>query len=369
VAFNLRPALAGIGPLVDAIQADTGLSSSALGALTTLPLVAFGFLSLLAAPVARGMGLERAIALGLVLIGAGTALRGVHGVAFLYLGTGVLGVGVALGNVLLPAMAKLRFPHSPGPVTSLYSSMMGVGAALAAGVSVPLADRVGWELSLGLWAIPAGVALVVWLPALRSNTERAGSERRAGQLGHLIRSPVAWQVALYMGLQSLSFYVLLAWLPALLQSQGMTEAGAGGLLALSQVTGIVGSAMIPVWAGGLRSQRVIVWTLGALEAAGLAGLALTGGVWLTLSVGLLGFVLGGTFALALTFLVLRSDDVASAASLSGMAQSIGYLLAAVGPPAIGAIHDARGGWGFMVVALAGVLALKVAAGIPASRGS
>jgi CP family cyanate transporter-like MFS transporter len=366
VAFNLRPALASVGPLVEAIRAGTGLSSSALGLLTTLPLLAFGFLSLFASRVSRRIGLEGAIGVGLLLITVGTALRAAPQTALLFAGTGLLGVGVALGNVLVPALAKRSFPSNPGPITSLYSSMMGVGATLAAGLSVPLAGEVGWRWALGLWALPGAAALAVWAPRMTGHTvRRRGAD--LGALAALVRAPVAWQVAFYMGLQSTSFYVLLAWLPALLQSQGVSEGGAGGLLALSQVTGIAGSAVIPVWAGGRRDQRVIVWSLAGGEAVGLAGLLLTPPGWAVAWVLLLGFVLGGTFALALTFLVVRSDDAETAAALSGMVQSVGYLLAALGPPVVGALRDATGGWRMPLVVLFGVLAAKTLAGVPAGR--
>lgn len=366
VALNLRPALASVGPLVEDIQSGTGVSSAALGMLTTLPLIAFGVLSLFAPAVSRGLGMERALVLGLFLVGGGTALRASPNTALLFVGTGVLGVGVALGNVLLPALAKRCFPSRPGPITSLYSSVMGLGAALAAGVSVPLAAAVGWRAALGLWAVPAGVALLAWAPLAWPSPVR-GAVRARGGLGTVVRSPVAWQVALYLGLQSTSFYVLLTWLPAFLQSQGMSESAAGGLLALSQVTGIAGTALIPVWAGGTRNQRGIVWALTVFEAVGLVGLLTGGTTWATAWVLLLGFILGGTFALALTFLAIRSPDVETASTLSGMAQSVGYLLSAAGPPAFGAAFDVTGAWTLPFAGLFGVLAAKLLAGLAAGR--
>lgn len=366
VAFNLRTALASVGPLVDDIRAATGLSSPAVGLLTTLPLLAFGLLSLLAASVGRRLGLERSIGVGLVLIIVGTALRAAPQTAWLFVGTGLMGVGVALGNVLVPALAKRSFPTSPGPITSVYSSMMGVGATLAAGLSVPLAGVVGWRGTLGLWALPGLAALALWGPRMTRVTAARGAGQR-GSLGRVVRSPMAWQVAFYMGLQSMSFYVILAWLPALLQSQGVSASGAGGLLALSQVTGIVGSAVIPVWASGSRDQRTVVWVLAGGEAAGLAGLLLTPPEWAVVWVLLLGFVLGGTFALALTFLAVRTDEAETAAALSGMAQSVGYLLAATGPPLFGVLRDATGGWTAALIGLFGVLAVKTLAGVPAAR--
>ena len=366
VALNLRPALASVGPLVADIRGATGLSNPAIGLLTTLPLLAFGFLSAFTSLLSRRVGMERAVAIGVVLIAAGTGLRALPPVAALYGGTILLGVGVAIGNVLLPALAKRHFPERSGGITSLYSSMMGLGATVAAGLSVPIAAELGWRGALGVWVLPAGIALGVWVPQILRRAGE-GALRRGLGLARLGRSPLAWQIALFMGLQSLTFYVVLAWLPDLLQARGMTEAAAGGLLALSQATGVVGTAVVPVWAGRLRDQRRIVWTLTVLEAVGWGGLLVPGLGLEALWVGLLGFILGGTFGLALTLLVLRSSDAESAGELSGMAQSVGYLVAAVGPPMFGWLYDVSGGWTVPLWFLVVVLAGKLAAGLPAGR--
>lgn len=366
VALNLRPALAGLGPLVADIRAATGLSNTALGLLTTLPLLAFGAVSVLTPVATRRLGVEGALALALLLIGLGTGVRAAPSVGLLFGGTVVLGVGIALGNVLLPALVKRDFADRQGPMTALYSSAMGLGAAAAAGVSVPLADAVGWRGALGVWAGLAAVALVVWLPQVRRRTMPRPRGTALDSLRDLGRSRLAWAVALYMGLQSLAYYVILAWLPDLLQSRGLDPSQAGWMLALSQVAGIAGSAVVPLWAGRMPSQRRIIWVLTAIEAVALVGL-LVGvagvGVW----VSLLGFVLGGSFGLSLLFLAIRADTPETAAALSGMAQSVGYLVAAVGPFLFGAIHDLTGGWTIPLLLLAVVLAAKVAAGLPAAR--
>jgi CP family cyanate transporter-like MFS transporter len=184
----------------------------------------------------------------------------------------------------------------------------------------------------------------------------------------LARAPTAWQVALFMGLQSLTFYVILAWLPDVLQSRGLEASEAGWMLALSQATGVLGAAAIPLWAGRVHDQRTIVWLLAALEGVGLGGLILTDpAASVAWYVAILGFVLGGTFGLALTLLVLRSPDTATAAALSGLAQSFGYLVAAVGPVLFGFLYELTDAWLgpllFLVVTLGG----KLAAGMGAAR--
>ncbi|WP_412068918.1 MFS transporter [Rubrivirga sp. IMCC43871] len=367
VALNLRPALAGVGPLVADIRLATGLSNTALGLLTTLPLLAFGVVSAFTPVVTRRLGVGGALGLALVLIGVGTGVRWVPSVALLFGGTALLGVGIALGNVLLPAIVKRDFAERSGPMTALYSSAMGLGAAAAAGVSVPLAAALGWRGALGVWAVLAAVALAVWLPQVRRRVPTARRGTIVDSLRDLGRSRLAWAVALFMGLQSLAYYVLLAWLPDLLQSQGFSAAEAGWMLALSQAAGIAGSAVVPIWAGRRPDQRHIVWALAVAEAVALAGLMLPGGTLAALWVTLIGFVLGGSFGLSLLFLAIRADTPETAAELSGMAQSIGYLVAAVGPALFGGLHDLTGGWVVPILSLAVVLVAKVAAGLPAAR--
>jgi CP family cyanate transporter-like MFS transporter len=365
VAFNLRPALASVGPLIGDIREGTGLSNAALGVLTSLPLLAFAGFSVLAPALGRRLGVERAVAAALALIVVGTAARGLPSVALLFAGTLVLGIGVAVGNVLLPALAKRDFADRSGWITSLYSSSMGFGAAVAAGASVPLAQLTGWRASLALWAVPGLLAFFWWLPRVRETSSVVG--RRAGGMVHLLTSPLAWWIALFMGFQSLSFYVVLAWLPDLLVASGASESEAGWLLALSQATGLGGTLLVPLWADRLTDQRRIVWILATLEGVSLAGLLVSPAVPPALSVGLLGFVLGGTFGLALTFLLVRASDSEAASELSGMAQSVGYLLAAVAPPLIGLVRDVSGGWTLPVWILMAVVVGKAGAGLRSAR--
>ena len=369
IAINLRPALAGVGPLVGAIRESTGLSNAMLGLLTTLPLIAFGVLSTLTPLFTRRFGIEGTLAGALVLLTAGILLRAAPSVIALFGGTLMLGIGIAFGNVLLPGLVKRDFSHRTGSMTSLYSSLMGLGAALAAGVSVPLADQVGlgWRWSLGSWAALSLVALLVWLPQL-SRRRRAGQKRSFRKaMKDLGGSLLAWQVALFMGLQSFAFYVILAWLPEILQDRGLDPSYAGWMLSLSQGTGVLGTLMIPTWAEKLNDQRGLVWLVSVLEGVSLLGLMLPGTFWVPLWVSLIGFALGGSFGLALLFIVLRSHDTETATELSGMSQSVGYLLAAVGPTLFGGLHDQTGGWLIPLTLLLVVAAIKLAMGLGAGK--
>ncbi|WP_428235484.1 CynX/NimT family MFS transporter [Gracilimonas sp.] len=364
IALNLRPALASVGPLIAEIRESTGLSNSLLGLLTTLPLIAFGFVSMLTTLFTRRFGIEKTLFGALILLTIGILARLIQSPVALFGGTLMLGIAIALGNVLLPSLVKRDFPDKSGPLTSLYSSMMGIGASLAAGLSVPISKGMGlgWRYTLALWSLPAFIALLIWIPQLRYNTNssRLSSFRKA--LKKMAGSATAWQVAVFMGLQSLAFYVILAWLPDILQSRGLSESYSGWMLSLSQGTGVLGTLLIPYFAGKKSNQQSIVWMLILMEGVCLAALMLTDTFGVAVWVSVLGFALGGSFGLALLFIVLRSHDTQEATELSGMAQSAGYILAAIGPILIGALYDLTGNWNVPLGFLLGVLVIKAGFG-------
>lgn len=369
IAINLRPALAGVGPLVEDIRRATGLSNGLLGLLTTLPLIAFGLISSLTPLFTKRFGIGGTLLGAMLLLTIGISIRAIDWIPALFLGTLLSGVAIAFGNVLLPSLTKRNFESNSGIITSLYSSMMAIGAALAAGISVPLANDLGlgWRGSLGVWAILSLIAFLVWLPQVKRLKNLGPNRNYLESMKKLAGSRSAWQVALFMGLQSLTFYVILAWLPAILQSRGFDASFSGWLLSLSQATGIVGSLTIPVFAGNRKDQRGIVLILFILEIISLIGLFLPQAGGAVLWVSLIGFVLGGTFGLALLFIVLRSHDAASATELSGMAQSIGYLVAATGPLIFGVIYDITATWTYPFILLFVTALVKLVMGLGAGR--
>jgi MFS transporter, CP family, cyanate transporter len=366
LAANLRPALTGVAPLIGQIRADTGISNGVAGLLTTLPLLAFGLLSPIAPRVARRFGMERALLASLLVLAAGILLRWAGAVAALFLGTAILGAAIALGNVLMPSLVKREFPEHAGLMTSVYSASLGISAALAAGVSVPLAQLagIGWRGVLALWALPALLACVAWLPQLgRSDRPASVSSGSSPGVRDLWRSPLAWQVTLFMGLQSLSYYVTLTWLPEILQEEGMSAAKAGWMLGLSQAVAIVTMFLAPIIAERRTSQRGVV----VVSGVGALGLLVAGSTASPLWVVLLGLGQGASFSLALTFFALRSPDTGHAAALSGMAQSVGYLLAAGGPFLFGVLRDATGSWKVPLVLLLVITVCLLIAGLGAAR--
>jgi CP family cyanate transporter-like MFS transporter len=368
LAANLRPALTGVAPLIGQIRADTGISNGVAGLLTTLPLLAFGLLSPIAPRVARLFGMERVLLASLLVLVAGILLRWAGAVEALFLGTVVLGVAIAVANVLLPSLVKREFPEHAGLMTSVYSTSLGISAALAAGVSVPLAQLVGWRGALAVWVLPALLAGVAWLPQLsRSDHPTDPSARSTPGVRDLWRLPLAWQVTLFMGLQSLSYYVTLTWLPEILQAEGMSAARAGWMLGLSQAVAIVTMFLTPMIAERRPSQRGVVVVAVGMSGVGALGLLVAGSTASTLWVVLLGLGQGASFSLALTFFALRAPDPGHAAALSGMAQSVGYLLAAGGPFLFGVLRDVTDAWKVPLALLLTVTMCLLIAGIGAAR--
>ncbi|MDF2807460.1 MAG: hypothetical protein K0S43_2406 [Cellulosimicrobium sp.] len=361
-SLNLRPAVVSISPVLGEIRADLGLSATAAGVLTTLPVLCFGLLAPLAPVLARRWGLERALFVSLVVLCVGFALRLVPETWGLFAGTVVAGCAIGLGNVLLPALIKRDFADRIGLMTGLYSMALSGGAALAAGLTLPVATAAGldWRGALATWGVLAVLGVLVWVPrALRPDPAGATAFGAGAGVARsaVWRSPLAWAVTVVMGMQSLSFYAVNAWLPEIMVALGRTPEAGGWLLALCNLAGILGSFVTPVLAGRMRRQRGIGIVLVVLVGSGLLGLALAPGA-AALWVVLVGLGQGGGISLALTLMALRARDAAHTSELSGMAQSAGYLLAATGPLGLGLAHDVTGAWTLPLLLLVAAAAVQ-----------
>ncbi|MCM3766729.1 MFS transporter [Neobacillus niacini] len=355
VAFNLRPTITSMGPLIGMIQKDVGLAHWSAGLLMSLPLIVFAIMSPLVPKIAGRITNELTLLAGLMILLAGIGIRSIPLTLFLFSGTFLIGVGIAIGNVLLPAICKDKFPQKFGLMTSVYSTSMGLIASLASGVSVPLAVgmNLGWQGSLLVWGIPALAAIFVWTAIVKRNqgNRKEIDRTQSGSTG-VWRSPLAWQVAAFMGFQSFLFYVTISWLPEILHSHGMSMEKAGWMLSIMQLIGLPASFFIPVIAGRYRSQVWIAFTLSLCSLVGYAALWLgSSPVILYGSILFIGITLGGSFPLALSYIGLRARNAGQAVELSGMAQSTGYILAAVGPSLIGILYDATHLWTMPLITL------------------
>ena len=352
IATTLRVTFTGAAPLLDAIRSEYGLTTAQTGLLTTLPLLAFGLVSPLAAGVARRFGIERSLLLAMILICLGVGLRSLPFVSLLFIGTAIIGCGIALGNVLLPGLIKRDFSQHVAKMTGAYSLTMGGAAALGSAMVVPLAlAGLGWRGALlMLMAFPL-LALFIWLPQARRQVTAPLTGSGAIHNRGIWRSALAWQVTLFLGINSLVYYVIIGWLPAILQSIGYSEAQAGSLHGLLQLATAAPGLAIPLILHRLKDQRgiaVLVALMCAVSALGLWFLPGQAVLWTLI----FGFGSGATMILGLTFIGLRASSAHQAAALSGMAQTVGYLLAACGPPVMGKIHDANGDWHIPLIAVA-----------------
>ena len=366
LAMNLRPAVVAVAPLTGRIRAGTGLSAAGVSLLTTLPLICFGAFAVLAPRLGRHIGLERALLVAIVAVCGGVALRLVPGTPWLFLGSAIAGAGIAVENVLLSGLVKRDFASRTGVMMGMYSVMLSGGASAAAGLTVPLGDAIGggWRPALGLWGVPAAAAIAVWAPLAwrsRVRASSAGASERGLALA-VWRLPLAWWVAAYMASQSLVYYSLNAWLPSLLQSHGVSAGTAGAMLATFNLTGAATSVSVPMIAVRLRNQRRLVALVAGLFGVGIVGLLLAArpGAWAWMVV--LGLAQGTGISLGLTLFVLRTRSPAAAAELSGMAQTVGYLVAALGPLTVGVLHGLTDGWTASLLELLGVSTVILFAG-------
>ncbi|MEV8322355.1 MFS transporter [Kitasatospora sp. NPDC056731] len=385
VALNMRACLAAVSPMVGEIQRTFGLSATASGLITTVPVLFQGVGAPLTPRLTRRFGTERVVLGAVLVLGAGVLLRVLPSVAALYAGCVVIGVAIAVLNVSMPGLVKREFPDRAAAMTGVYSTTMLVGATMAAGLSVPLEHALGggWQASLGTWSLLALIAAVAWLPqVLRSRQERAAAATglsagpAAGQatgraaekpIEGIWRSPMAWQISLFMGISSLLVYTLVAWMPTILADHGMDRGEAGLVFAFSNLVQVAGAFLVPLLAGRMTRQRGLAVAMAGLNGLGIALLLIApvSGAWVSATI--LGVAQGGSLGLGLAFIVLRTGSAAGAAQLGGMSQAVGYLVAAAGPVGAGALHQLTGGWTATLVLMLVLATVVGAAGWGAGR--
>jgi MFS transporter, CP family, cyanate transporter len=389
LALNMRAAITSLPPLFPELHGALHLSAAGQSVLAAIPVLCFGVFSGIGAPLSRRFGEERVLGVALVLLAAGLLLRGALPSALLLPGTVVAGAAIALLNVLLPSLVKRRRPDRAGLLIGLYLMALSTGAIAASLIAVPVYQAAGGStgavrLTLGMWAVPALIAAAVWLPQLRYRTRPAAVEpgetepglSQAGDPGTarpgrprslLARTPLAWQVTAFMGLQSLTYYATLSWFPTIFRDRGVSAVHAGTLLAVMNLGNAITALLIPVLAHRRPDQRLLALVTMIITAAGLAG-AVFGPLRLSVPfVFLLGLGQGASLGLGIFYTMARSPDPVTAASLSAFAQSIGYLLATTGPLLLGFLHSATGGWKVPVWVLLGIVALQLVTGWLAGR--
>lgn len=368
-AFNLRPAVTSVGAVLRDLQASTGMSDSMAGVLTSVPVIAFGVVGLLAARFARRIGVAWALVVSLLLLAVGLAGRvAVPRPGVVLAGSAVALTGIAVANILLPVAVKRWYPDRVGWATGLYSMSLALGTAAAAAATVPIARIAGgWRGGLGAWVLPVLLALACWvLIARTARSQPVAAPAVEGTTVPVHASGKAWALAVFFGTQNLAAYVAMGWLPTIYQDAGVSPTAAGFYLALVMAVGAPISIGLPVLAARRPDQRLVVGVLVGFTAAAYAGLLLAPATLPALWALLLGTGFGA-FPLALTMIGLRTATSTGTSQLSSLAQGVGYLIAAGGPVAVGVIHEATQGWTWPIVTLLIVLVPQLVAGLAAAR--
>ena len=369
LGFNLRPTAVSVGPVLDEITRGLGMSATTAGVLTTLPVLAFAVFGALAPWLARAVGLHRVTLLALVAVTVGLAGRArVDAVpAFLLLSLVAL-AGMATANVLLPSLVKLHFPDRVGLMTSVYTTALAVGLTLASVLTVPVSEQLGsWRGGLAAWAVTAAVAALPWLALVRHDRTPEDVPHTIS-LGTVARTRLGWALAVFFGLQSLQAYAVFGWFAKVYRDAGFSAATSGLLLGVITAMSIPLSIWLPAWAARMRTQTGLVAAIIACYPVGYLGLVLAPvrGAWLWAVMVGCGAAI---FPVALTLIGLRTRTSAGTAALSGFTQSVGYLMAAVGPFGMGLLYDLTGGWTVPLLTLTALLVPQLAVGLLVSRPS
>lgn len=337
ISINLRAPITSAGPIANLLQDYYGLSSAQVGLLTSLPLLAFGIVSFLVAvfqPV-------RAMFFGLLCIILGEILRCVGGNTALFVGTAIMGSGIAIANVLLPSFVKAKFPREIPKIMGIYSLVLNISAALGIIAIFPLTHVLPLPLAFSCWVILAILAFISYLPQIK-NRRIFRPKQSYTKINSLFANINAWKITLFMGLQSAMAYSFFAWYPSLLIDFGFEKDFISRIMTLTQCVIIPLSFIIPLWLHSLRQKmrNVFIVVICMLYAVSYFLLLISHEVWsIILASVLIGIPLGGVFSVALLFISSKSANVFIATKLSAMSQGIGYLMASLCPWIIGKLHD------------------------------
>ena len=387
LALNLRPAVNALGVVIPELQRSTGLGDTVAGLLLALPTLCFAVIGFTVSGLAQRIGSHRAVVLALVALTGGQLLRAmVAGTWALFAGSILALGGIAIGNVLLPGLIRLHFPSAIGPMTALYTTMLMIGQTVGAGITLPIEHGLGgtWRLGIGMWAATSAVAIVPWVAAVvraplavRPAAMSAGDDAVPGgsaaavpapRIGvfALARRPHAWAMAVFFGMQSLQAYVVFGWMPTVLTDAGMSQGAAGGIMAIITAMGIPVSAVVPALLGAIKRQGALVATFIGATVIGYLGLIFMPATLTWIHGILIGFGLGA-FPMALTLMALRARTHAGTTALSAFGQSVGYLLASIGPVGFGFLHDISGGSTLPLIAMICTLAPMLIGGLVVVR--
>ncbi len=366
-ALNLRTAITSVGPVLDEVTQGLGMSAVGAGALTTLPVLCFAVFGGLTPLLSRRLGSHRLLVLALAAVTLGLVTRAMAPEPWLFLALSAVALsGGAVGNVILPALVKQHFPHRVGLMTTVYTTGLAVGTAIAAAATVPLEQATGnWRIALGSYALFGLAAALPWLLALR-HEPAPGDSREALGVRQVLGTGIGWQSVLYFGTQSSIAYIMFGWFAQMLRDQGLDAQSAGVMLAYLSALGIPMSLVMPSIIVRVRDQRPFVLLFVTAYLVGFAGLWLSplNGTWVWTT--LIGIGLG-SFVMALTIFAVRTRTAEGTAAMSASSQSLGYLIGGAGPFLFGLLHEVSGGWHASMAMVVGLVLLNLVVGLLIAR--
>ncbi|WP_206458433.1 CynX/NimT family MFS transporter [Anaerovorax sp. IOR16] len=354
ISICLRAPLTAVGPLIEDIGKDLVVSPSLLGMITTLPVLVFGVTSPFINSFSRKLGYNFTVMIGLVFLVIGILLRSFYGFWGLLFGTILMAFGIGVGNVLLPSIIKSRFGESGGMITGAYMTIQGVFAGIGAGLSLPLAIKLGfgWRITLSVWAIAAVIALLLWVPQVSEkefqikNQFLQSQKKLKGNKKNVWASPWAWHITLFLGSQSLLFYSLSNWIPSILADRGLSVEAISMAATWYQWSAVPTTFLAPILIQKMKNKKILAAMIGIGYFIGIVLFLISGTsvVLLLIALAIASASGGANYSLSMTMIVLVSNDAQEAGELSGMSQCAGYLLAALGPVVSGILYDYTGQW-------------------------
>ena len=369
ISLVLRPPVGSIGPLVDELKRVEGLSLFQVGLLTSIPVVCFGLGAFASPALVKRLTLNRAMMWVLVALLIASALRLVGGFVPLITFTVIIGLAIAVGNVLIPTIVREQFPDKLALITGVYVTLLAISASLSASIAVPSSNYLGgWRMALAIWLVPTLAAIIFWYPVSKvsKHAEVTTEVTHAEERRAVLRSPLAWAIVAFFGLQSTGFYALLNWLPSLLIDRGFTPVEAGTLLGLCTSIGIPTGFLIAMVIRRFKSLSLLAVVVSTFTLSGLVILLLEP-KQAVLACVVTGFGFAATFPLSLTLVGSRASTSTQTTQLSALSQGWGYLIAAVGAFIFGYLKDVTGGWTSSLLVMIGLTAIQVVAGAFAGR--
>lgn len=369
ISLVLRPPVGSIGPLVDELKRVEGLTVFQVGLLTSIPVVCFGLGAFVSPALVKRLTLNRAMLVVLVALFLAMIFRLFGGFIPLISFTIVIGFAIAVGNVLIPTIVREQFPKRLELITGSYVTLLAISASVSASIAVPSSHLLGgWRMALAIWLLPTLAAIIFWFPVAKSSshTVQTSQQTHAAEKKAVLRSPLAWAIVAFFGLQSSGFYALLNWLPSLLIDRGHTPVEAGNLLGLATSIGIPTGFLISILIKKFKVLSLLAVLVSAFTLIGLLVLFLLP-EQAVLACVITGFGFASTFPLALTLIGSRASTATQTTQLSAMAQGWGYLIAALGAFAFGYLKDVTGDWTISLVVLIALTFIQLIAGAYAGR--